>query len=559
MRKMFLILFIFTSSLLAGLDDELSWLKIGMKGYGLTVFEGVTPEKFNVEIIGFIENAFPKQDLILIKCSGKNLEYSGIVAGMSGSPIYINGRLIGAVGYGWGFAKEPICAVTPITNILREINRSSSTPITNISSSDTLSSVDLKPIETPLMVSGISNKTLGFTKELFKEYGFEPILGGGQINDMPADRNLYPGSALAVRLIKGDICFDAIGTVTYVDGDTIAAFGHPFLEIGKTNIPYSLAKIDYIFSSLSRSFKFGSAYKEDAGAIIGDRLACITGVSNVKSPVIPVKINVSNLESGFCDTFNTEVIKHKNLSPKLILISILEAISSSLNERSSNTIKVLLKVQLDNGKTIKLDDKFFSQDSGFSLDVLMFFLQSVSSPYSDIEITSVNCDIGQLPGRDTARLVEVIPTERCVFPGDTVNFILKLLPYNQSDVILHPISFKLPDNLPDNRSLVIALKSGGEAEPNRPLPFNTEQYIDYFNDMPKMDQIVVELTIPSEQIEYQGKIFKNLPPTYKKILKQTNSTFNKVKFETIQYRIDLPWILQGSLITTIQILSEVKR
>ncbi|MDW8344513.1 MAG: SpoIVB peptidase S55 domain-containing protein, partial [Verrucomicrobiae bacterium] len=230
-------------------------LRPGMRGYGLSVFRGTEPERFEVEILGVLPNAFPKQDLILIRMSGADLEKHKVIAGMSGSPIYIEDKLIGALGYGWAFENEPMAGVTPIHNMLADLQRPPAPPAADrrtelwptqlpASSVGTLPGVtpsrlaleSPRPLVTPLACAGFRPQTLQPWADWLERLGFWPVTAGGGGLGGEADGKgpvaLVPGSAMGVQLVRGDFNATAVGTVTHVIGDRVLAFGHPFFQMG---------------------------------------------------------------------------------------------------------------------------------------------------------------------------------------------------------------------------------------------------------------------------------------------------------------------------------------
>ena len=262
-------------------------LKPGMKGYGLSVFKGTKPERFKVEILGVLKNAFPKQDMILIQMSGAGLEMHKVIAGMSGSPIYVDNKLIGALAYGWTYENVPLAGVTPIHNMLAELNRpassgasskgpmarrSASTRISPTVSAEAASAYSAMPsrLLTPLALGGFGPRTIEMAKAHFLEMGLMPIASGGASSDRKNKLTQpVPGGAIGVQLIRGDLSASAVGTITHVEGNKILAFGHPFSSWGRTQVPVALARVHTIMSSTARSFKISSV-TEEIGASYGN-------------------------------------------------------------------------------------------------------------------------------------------------------------------------------------------------------------------------------------------------------------------------------------------------
>ena len=323
-------------------------IQAGMKGIGKTVFQGTQVDSFEVEILGVMRNVRPRGDIIIARLSGGPLEKTGIIAGMSGSPVYIHGKLIGALAFAWPFSKEPIAGITPISEMLQIVQWVSRLEgeedqemgmVEDLKfeiSEDILSHNDLRyphstfemtPIQTPLILSGFDERSLKDARQLFEPLGLLPVQGGiaGEENSPDADA-LVPGSAVGVQLISGDARAGALGTVTERKGKQILAFGHPFLWTGEVDFPMTKGYIHSILPSQVISFKMGSPGKV-VGRLIQDRRAGIFGKIGEYSKMIPVDITIhrtdhskskgskssklqsSNLESKF----HYEIISHRGI------------------------------------------------------------------------------------------------------------------------------------------------------------------------------------------------------------------------------------------------------
>src|SRR5712671_1067824 len=294
-------------------------LKPGMKGYGLSVFKGTKPERFDVEIIGVLRNALPKQDMILIRLSGQDLEKHRVIAGMSGSPVYIDGKLIGALAYGWTFENDPLAGVTPIHNMMAELKlpiagpstinasvslgRRSSMPapfaLPNAAFTQTANDFGAPhPLLTPLSLGGFSSRVLERFASKFAGFDMMPIAAGGAGARVLPRRSgdMEPGGAIGVQLIRGDMDATAVGTATYVEKNRILAFGHPFFQGGSVQAPAVLAEVHTIMSSLERSFKMASPIAE-IGSMVGDWQSCIVADAKVQARMIPISIDAANRDT----------------------------------------------------------------------------------------------------------------------------------------------------------------------------------------------------------------------------------------------------------------------
>ena len=275
-------------------DDifPMSAVRPGMKGYGLTVKQGTKIERFEVEVIDIIRNHLVKQDVILVRCLGEAFADHQIAQGMSGSPIYFDGKLAGALAYTWSQAKHPIGGVTPIEIMLAEGDRKlegrapGMLPRTRLRRGDPkpiASSTELRPIGTPITVAGFSAASRQALAAEFAPQGFT-VCGGGAAAGGPMkgaqwvnlDAPMEPGGSIVVDLLRGDYSASALGTCTHVDGKKVYGFGHEFNLLGETLLPMSVGYVYTILASRDISFKLGSSIRQ-VGALVQDRPACIVG------------------------------------------------------------------------------------------------------------------------------------------------------------------------------------------------------------------------------------------------------------------------------------------
>jgi len=351
-------------------------VKPGMRGYGLTVFRGADPDSFRVEVVDVLHNVTaPKGDLIIVSCSGKPLDETGVIAGMSGSPVYIDGRLIGALAYAWPFAKEPLAGVTPINEMLVAFDRGlqagspggvgavpgggwsglesfysrlekyltrdfgpvgkdgawPAEPLAGFTggfislaagggSGGEGSAHRLAPIPTPLVVSGMNSTAYNRLGEMTSLANCIPLRSGKSSLSRRETIHLRPGSALAVQLISGDMDVSGVGTVTYVDGDKLLAFGHPMFLAGTVDFPMATAYIDAVIPSVFVSSKLGSAV-QTVGAIRQDRSTAIAGLLGAESRPISLQVDV-DLGGGDAASFNYRLARSSLLTPSLVTLAV---------------------------------------------------------------------------------------------------------------------------------------------------------------------------------------------------------------------------------------------
>ena len=332
-------------------------VKAGMHGVAYTVFEGVTPEAMDVEILGVLRNmAGPKSDVILARLHGKKVEYFGVVAGMSGSPVYIDGKLVGAIAYRIGeFSKEPIAGITPASSML-EIDAMDKTPApeearglsgekqsaTRTSGpglgaapnqQDTSYSNLLKPIETPLVFTGFSENTLRLFSKDFASVGVVPVMGAGSVSNDKQPEPLVPGSAVSAILVRGDMNIAGTCTVTYLDDTHLLACGHPLLQSGSVDMPMTKATVLATLPSPENSFKIVNT-TEPVGAFVQDRRAGIMGRFDREPHMIPVTLTFNGVSHP--KQFHYEVLNNAKVTPAAMMATVFNAIQG-MNEYGEDT------------------------------------------------------------------------------------------------------------------------------------------------------------------------------------------------------------------------------
>lgn len=382
-------------------------IKDGMKGYGLTVFKGTEPERFDVEVVGVLRNFRPSQELILIKTPHPRLNVTKNVRGMSGSPIYLDGRLAGAYAYSWAaFQVEPVAGVTPIAPMLTEMRRpipkgfwpleggaplpagrqekradnTVDAPAKGASSfegapgtydveahaqqmaSRMTMGIDptknLVPATTPLMLAGMSDRSMGLVRKLFGPLGLEPVQaggGGGMKADANAPQHYVNGGGLGVQMARGDVSFMGLGTVTHVEGTKLCGFGHPMMEAGVTALPAAIGRVHWIFASDQHSSKIGEAART-LGALVQDRQSAVVVDETKSAPVFPMSIEIRGADGIPKKTWNVEVAEERFMSGSLVATVLGSVVDASVNERRDVTWRLKSKVSVRGHGTIELED-----------------------------------------------------------------------------------------------------------------------------------------------------------------------------------------------------------
>lgn len=335
-------------------------VRAGQHAIGKTVFQGSKIEEFQVDILGVLQNVGPRQSIILAKLSGGPLQETGVMQGMSGSPVYIDGRLVGAVALAFNFSKEPIAGIRPIEEMLAA-GDSPKPPFTKVASNaDSLAS-KLIDIATPLSFSGFTTGTLDQFSPQLKKLGLEPrqgVASGGKLpSKMGAPASLRPGDMIAVELLSGDMSIGAEGTVTAVDGKQIYAFGHQFMSVGNTELPFARAEVLTLLPNLNSSFKISSPL-EWMGAITQDRSTSIYGELGRKADTIPFAITVKDGRRAPLDN-HMQMIQDRVLSPYIVQTAVYSAMDAT--ERTLGLASYSLRggVEFVNGAPpLRLDNTY---------------------------------------------------------------------------------------------------------------------------------------------------------------------------------------------------------
>ncbi|PYV83894.1 MAG: SpoIVB peptidase S55 [Acidobacteria bacterium] len=460
----------------------LSQIHAGMRGVAYTVFQGTTPEAMDVEVLGVLKNANgPKGDIILVRLGGAKAEYTGVVAGMSGSPVYFNGKLAGAVAFRIGeFSKEPIAGVTPISEML-EISALDSTP-TNIpvqaKSGPSLTAKTsgpgvqnsqvqsfanyLKPIDTPLVFSGFSEEAVQKFAPQFAAQGIVPVMGVGSASDVKQPDPLVAGSAVSAVLVRGDMDIAATCTVTYIDAAHLLACGHPLMQFGVIDLPMTKAQVLATLPSPLNAFKIVNA-TETVGSFVQDRHTGILGEFGKKAEMIPVTLTIHGGTGP--KQFHYEVLNNARLSPVAISTTVFNALHG-VNEYGDETTYTMKGAIGVNGfPEVKLQDMYSTADGGQPAAMLAAssiggaFGRIYDNPYSTPEIKGLQLDFEITNERRWAKLESARTDVSEARPGDEITVEVLLRPYRGEAVIEH-VPVRIPPSASKGSTLHVLVSDG---------------------------------------------------------------------------------------------------
>jgi hypothetical protein len=443
-----------------------SEIHAGMKGVAYTVFQGTKPESMGVEVLGVLRNANgPKGDVILVRLSGEKAEYTGVVAGMSGSPVYLNGKLAGALAFRIGeFSKEPIAGVTPIAEML-EINamdRSSGSSTRNAGAAVQITTQTsgpgaessaprnyanyLKPIEAPLVFSGFSQETLQRFGPQFANEGIVPVMGVGSVSASKQPEPLEPGSAISAILVRGDMDIAATCTVTYMDAQHLLACGHPLLQFGMVDLPMTKAEVLATLPSPLNAFKIVNA-TEPVGAFVQDRHTGIMGVFGQRPEMIPVTLNIHS--GAASKQFHYEVLNNANLSPVAMMATVFNALHGVNEYGEDTTYRMNGRISVSGYPDVTVQNMFAPSDGGQPAAVMAAlalgerFSGIYDNPYNLPGIRGVQLDFDLIRERRWARLEGARTDLIEARPGDEITIEAVLRPY-RGEVVLQQIPIHIP-------------------------------------------------------------------------------------------------------------------
>jgi hypothetical protein len=421
-------------------------LRPGMKGVGKTVFQGDKIEDFQVEILGVLENVGPKQSLIIVRVSGGPLEHTGVMQGMSGSPVYIDGKLVGALAFSFPFSKDPIGAIRPIEEMLPVAN---TPPAVTAPPSNNLFAGLSKPespngsmieIATPLSFGGFTRATIDHFAPQLTALGLEPRQGvglGGRVQDRmgnPAD--LHPGSMISVELMTGDLSAGADGTVTYIDGDKVFAFGHRFLAVGPTGIPFARSEVLALLPNLNSSFKI-STPRELMGVISQDRATAVSGTLGKRANLVPVEISM-NRGGRLIDTYHVNMVNDRYLSPILLQMAVFSSIDATERSAGPGSISLKGEIELDGLAPVPVSGTYAGEANlplQASLAPALPLAYLMQSGFDDLHVKKISLSIDSVDRHKALQIEDVSTSRHEVHPGESIEIYTRLAGDNGLEIV----------------------------------------------------------------------------------------------------------------------------
>jgi hypothetical protein len=437
-------------------------VKAGMHGIAKTVVSGTNIEEFGVEVLGVMKNKGPAGDLILVRTYGDLIERTGGIAqGMSGSPVYIDNKLLGAIAYGWSFADHRVGMVTPIADMLKlwEMPAEQKAAALPGNAAD---EQDLAEEATPLMAAGFSEGALSLLRQKLKPLNLEPYAVGETPQGVEFGP-LQPGSAVGVQLVRGDVSLGALGTVTYVEGNKVLAFGHPFLKKGISGYFMTNAYVFTTVNGVQNSFKVGTT-----GAAVGiigqDRGAGVAGELERFPGIVPLSIVVKDAALNRIQSATVEVVRDEQLSPVLATAAVFSVVEKTMDRGGEGTARVSFEISARNmpGDIFKRENMFYSPAGIGELSVAEIHeVLSVlaSNQFQSVDVLDVKVNITVDSERRTASIMQARASTASAKPGDTVNISVQLKPY-RGEAITRVVPFTIPKDQPGG-PMALMVRGGG--------------------------------------------------------------------------------------------------
>jgi SpoIVB peptidase S55 len=516
----------------------------GMQGYAYTIFAGDQVEKFDLEVIGVMPNFLgPKQSIILVQLKGPKVEHTGVVAGMSGSPVYINGKLAGALSLKLGiFTKEPIAGVTPIADVLAGGGISgpvSGPTATNPSAaaaaqgpaSNRLAGefsqragqggAELRSIETPLVFSGFQTLAIQRFSSQLDGMGFVAAQGG-TTPARPDDAKLAPGDMAGMVLVQGDVSINSACTVTAVRGDRVFLCGHPFLNLGDVQLPMARSRVLTTLSSDLASTKIVNV-GGPIGTITGDHLTAVTGKLGAAPAMIPLELTTKSALGE--KTVHAQIVDHQKLTPLLVALTAFNGLTQNVVYGEGTTLKLNAEIRMKGHASVEIENTFAPGDSlnpdgmPVALNLMNVVMRLFTNQFEPVKIEGISVHVESVPGRQSYSIESAWLEKGEAAPGETLRLRVLVRPYRGAARI-EETTIKVPDQVMRGTTLRVMVSdadwmnrasrgfAGGLGQGNAA---GLDPLIALINRERRNDRLYVGLFVPSPTMLWDDKELPNVP------------------------------------------------
>ncbi|HLW54753.1 MAG TPA: SpoIVB peptidase S55 [Candidatus Angelobacter sp.] len=531
-------------------------LRPGMKGTAYTVFQGTQPEPMGVEVLGVLRNMLgPRSDLILVRLHGDKPEYTGVVAGMSGSPVYIDGKIVGAISYRIGsFSKEPIAGVTPIGQMLEinELDQSTSgpdsmtatkPPLVNKTSgpgtdSGALQSYAqiLQPIDSPFVFGGFSEAAVKQFAPQLSAAGVAPVMGVGGSSNAKQPEALLPGSAVSAVLVRGDMDVAATCTVTYMDKDHLLACGHPLTQFGMVDMPMTKANVVATLASPLNAFKIVNT-TEPVGSFVQDRHTGILGRFDREPKMIPVTVSIHGASGP--REFHYEVLNNAKLTPLMMMTTVFNALMGMNQYGEETTYRMNGRIHVNGYPDVKLNNMFSPVDNAptalaVSTALGEHFNRIYDNPYQAPTISGVALEFDLERDRHSAVLENARTDVTEARPGDEITIEAVLRPY-RGDRIVRRIPVRVPTSVPKGTLRIMVsdadtLDRARHVSPAAGRRLDLNSTIELLNKEHVNDHLYVSLLEANPQATVEDKVMPAVPLSVMNVMEGMRATQEMVVY-----------------------------
>jgi hypothetical protein len=569
-------------------------VKPGMVGVGRTVFEGSRVEEFKVSVIGVLENALgPKQGLILGRLEGGPLEKTGVIAGMSGSPVFIEGRLVGAVAYSYPFAKETIAGITPIGEMIEATRlttpRAASArfaprfgaggpsqpldreavvaalqrplraifpgPAAGLLPTGNGSSA-LQPLALPLVFSGFDPATFEWARGVFAPLGFAPVMGAARAG-LPREPlpDLEPGGAVGVSLIEGDLDLSVTGTITHIEDGRVYAFGHPFYNLGPIQFPLKKAYVYSVFPSLYQSWKISTA-TDVVGTADQDRVTAVAGRLGATPHMIPVSVKLQGSRGGE-RTFSYRLVEDELFSPALAYVSLLSVLQGNERAFGTSTVRLDSRIELAGGRAVRVQDLFTENQPAQQAAALVAapLAYLLNNDFEKVRITKVDLEARSEETVQSATLSRAwLERPGVLRPGTSATLKVQLKTWRQA-LVTEEIAVTIPRSAsPGAYTLLVSDAASMNAMEQREMrqsfiPRDLDQLIRALNGLRKSHHVYARLVRAEEGAIVAGELLPSLPASVLSVLGSADTGGGVVPVRTASlwdFDLTTDYVVSGS-------------
>jgi hypothetical protein len=576
-------------------DGQSCWsvddVRAGMKGVGKTCVKGTKVESFDAEILGVLRNTSPGRDMILARLSGLALDKTGVIQGMSGSPVYLQGKLLGAVAFAWAYGKEPIAGITPFSQMRdfvasyerRDIAEKGQPRKVGLAKPLVLDGKEYQevtvldsfaatpqatdglwmvPLRTPLVTSGMSPRVLSGMRSEFTRMGMVPMQGGAvasaNLTELERNAPLEPGGALVAAMITGDFDMSGIGTVTHIDGKRVYGWGHPFMGLGGCEFPLMTGYTHLILSRSSLSFKMGSPLRT-VGIINADVSTCIAGWLDRMPDMLPLSTTVSQ-QGEPARTFNVKIVRHKLLTPQLATMALVNSIDQEGDLPDEVSAQFRLRIDIEGRAPVEVNDLYsggaFAGAKGpqaMYSQVSLILQLLLGNTFETVRVKGIEVSTEIMSGRRTADIEAVELESDVLSPGDTLKATVQLRPYKGVRQRVQ-LTLPLPVDLPEGQyvAMIGDELNNARAElrdnPHLAMPQSVEALFQtiQLQAVAKRTNLTLRVPIGGGGVAMKGTALPNLPPSMVQILGGGRRTGTQTINSALVARTPTTWVLNGA-------------